>query len=93
MDFLTPVKPIYKVGDKLKLTQEFLDKTKWPYNFDYIQVDSFRTDEYHYDTPIINGEYARYYCISGWNVKPFYTTGTAFKFWISEINMLPLYME
>jgi hypothetical protein len=42
--------PIYKVGDKLKITQEFLDRTKWSGNdnYNYIQVDSFSPYEYSY---------------------------------------------
>jgi len=86
-------KPIHKVGDKLKITQEFLDKTKWSGNdnYDYIQVDSFRSYVYHYDTPIIDGEYAKYYCVSGHRVKPYYNSGTAFKFHVADINVLPIW--
>lgn len=85
-------KPIYSVGDKLKITQEFLDRTKWSdnNNYDYIQIDAFRQGEYHYDTPIIDGEYAREYSVSGHRINPHYTTGrSCYRFWVQDINTLP----
>jgi len=84
-------KPKFSINDKLKISQEFLDKTKWAGNdnFDYLQIDSFRSGIYHHDTPIIGDDYALYYCVSGHRDNPYYTTGTnVFKFDVSEINIL-----
>jgi hypothetical protein len=86
-------KPLYKVGDKLKITQEFLDKTKWSANdnYDYLRVESFRSYISHEKTPIIDGDYAKYYIISGNRINPHYYSGDAFRFYVWEINMLPKY--
>lgn len=90
------VKPIHSVGDKLKITKEFLDKTKWAGNtrdYDYFIVDSFRTNIYHYDTPIINGEYALYYIVSAVKINPFHNSGAAYRFDVEDINTLPKYKK
>ena len=90
------VKPRYGVGDKLKITKGFLDKTKWSGNtrdYDYFVVDSFRTNIYQYDTPIIDGDYALYYIVRAVKLNPFHDTGAAYRFNVADINLLPKYKK
>lgn len=89
------IKPLYSVGDKLKITKEFLDKTGWVGNdnYDYFIVDSFRSYIYRYNTPIIDGEYALYYIVSAVRENPFHNTGAAYRFDVEDINLLPKYKK